>query len=90
MTTKPPRRRLVAVDRLTLHRYALGLSAGASLETNPVLGGAIVAEAAWTIAREWPHRWGLPLHWDRIDWRVETEDPAEARDRADRAAEVLA
>lgn len=74
MTTKPPRRRLVAVDSLTGRTFGLDLSFGAET-ANPALFGALVAEAAWTIGREWVRRYGVPFHWHRINWRIETEDP---------------
>lgn len=76
MTEKPPRRVLVAVDRVAYRRYGIGLTYAVD-EVNPELFGALIAETAWTIAREWTRRYGSPFPWSRIDWRVVDEDADE-------------
>lgn len=82
MRPNRPRRRLVAVDTKTHRSYGIGLSYAVD-EVNPDLFGAMIAETAWTIARECTRRYGVPFVWDRIAWRVETEgDQTPARQLA--------
>lgn len=74
--TRRPRLNLVAVDRARYRRYSHGLTYAVE-DVNPELAAAIIAEAAWTIAREWTRRYGVPFPWDRIDWRIVAQDEAE-------------
>lgn len=67
---------LVAVDRGAYRRYSLGLSRAVEVENAP-LWGALIAEAAHTIAREWTRRYGVPFPTGRVDWRIEHDNEDE-------------
>lgn len=65
------RYQLVARDPAALRRLTIGFAHGWDETTAPDALARYVAQAAATLAREWPRKYGTPFPSHRMEWHVE-------------------